>query len=186
MPDGAPFSNRARLRDIILEKSLLRGDQFKLSSGQKSNHFFNMKTTMLSPEGANLIAEAILLQLEAEQVDAIGGLAMGAIPIVSVVCAKSFLYSRPIPAFFVRKKLKGHGTDQLIEGNLQRGMRAVVVDDVTTKGNSVIQAVTAAREFGCEVNRVITVVDRLEGAEEKLRQEGVQLIALYTGRDFER
>jgi orotate phosphoribosyltransferase len=189
MPDGQglPQSRQLadRLRDIIREKSLLHGDRFKLSSGQTTDYFFNMKTTMLDPEGSNLIADAILDKLEAEHVDAIGGLVMGAVPIVSVVCAKSFFRDRPVSAFFVRKEVKGHGTDKLIEGHLQSGTRAILVDDVTTTGGSVLRAIKAAREHGCQVEKVITVVDRLEGAMENLRDEGVQLIALYTRIDFE-
>jgi orotate phosphoribosyltransferase len=192
MPDGQDTGTRpsaaayARLRDIIYRNSLLRGDSFKLSSGQTTNYFFNMKTTMLDPEGANLIADAILEQLASEQVDAIGGMALGAVPIVSVVSAKSLATGRPVPAFFVRKELKGHGTDQRIEGLLKAGTRAILVDDVTTTGASVMKAVTAARDFGCHVDTVITVVDRLEGAEENLRLEGVRLVPLYTRKDFEK
>jgi orotate phosphoribosyltransferase len=186
MPDTSKADGYARLRDLIHEKSLLRGDAFKLSSGQTTSYFFNMKTTMLDPEGSNLIADAILNRLAGEKVDAIGGMALGAVPIVSVVCAKSFATGRPIPAFFVRKELKGHGTDQLIEGHLKTGSRAILVDDVTTTGSSVMRAVRAARKVGCQVDTVITVVDRLEGAEQNLRLEGIRLVPLYTRIDFAR
>ena len=155
-----------------------------LSSGEKSKYFFDMKATMLDPEGANLIAELILAQPEVAQADAIGGLEMGAVPLVSVVCALS-LATKPIPAFFVRKKQKEHGTKALIEGNLKDRQRVVLVDDVTTFGNSVFKAIHAVQERRCTVTAVITVVDRMQGAEAKLAKAGIRLIPLFTRRDFE-
>jgi orotate phosphoribosyltransferase len=177
-------ARRARLWDLINTKSLQRGD-FVLSSGEKSKYFFDMKATMLDPEGANLIAQMILEEPEVAQASAIGGLEMGAVPLVSVVCALSFATNKPIPAFFVRKKQKEHGTKALIEGNLKNGQHVVLVDDVTTFGNSVFKAIDAVRERGCDVNAVITVVDRMQGAEAKLAKEGIRLIPLFTRRDFE-
>ena len=174
-----------RLREIIRTKSLMRGDSFNLSSGETSDYFFNMKMTMLDPEGANLIAEIILDCPELEGATSIGGLEMGAVPIVSVVSARSFYTTRAIPAFFVRKERKGHGTNLLIDGYLKADTRVVLVDDVTTTGGSVMKAIDAARGAGCTVDTVITVVDRLEGAKNNLRQKGIQLVALYTRADFE-
>ncbi len=173
-----------RLWEIIKEKSLRRGETFKLSSGEESSFFFDMKMTMLDPEGANLIAELILDRPEVAKANAVGGLEMGAVPIVSVVCAKSF-YGKKIPAFFVRKEKKGHGTNQLIDGNLEAGWHVVLVDDVTTTGGSVLKAVRAARDRGCFVDAVVTVVDRMQGARENLASENVNLVALFQRSDFE-
>lgn len=174
---------RDRLREIIAEKSLRKG-AFKLSSGKMSDYFFDMKPTMLDPEGANLIANEMLPLIQSERADAVGGLVLSAVPIVSVVCANSFHTRKPIPAFFVRKEPKGHGTNQLIDGNLQPGWHVVLVDDVTTTGGSVLKAVDAVRLANCRVDRVVTVVDRLEGAADRLRGEGITLTPLFTRDAF--
>lgn len=155
---------------------MLRGGTYRLSSGKDTNVFFDMKTTMLDPEGANLIATLLLECLKDEDVQGIGGMVMGAVPIVSVVCAKSFGTTRPLGGFFVRKEAKGHGTNRLIDGNIHRGMRVILVDDVTTTGSSVLRAVRAARDSGCIVHKVISVVDRCQGAGQALEDEGVPLI----------
>ena len=174
---------RERLREIIAAKSLTRG-QFKLASGGESDIFFDMKMTLLDPEGASLAADLILDLLAGEPVDAIGGLVLGACPIVSAVAMKSGERGRPIPGFYVRKEPKGRGTNKLIEGILEPGSRAVVVEDVTTAGNSALRAAQAVRAEGCEVARVVTVVDRLQGARQNLAKEGLELTALFTRDDF--
>lgn len=175
------------LREIIRTKSYRKDQSFKLSSGVASPYFFDMKRTMLDPEGATLIADIVAGRPELKGAKAIGGLAMGAVPIVSVVCARSFERGEPIPGFFVRRERKGHGTDKKIDGcDLREGDRVVLVDDVTTTGGSVMLAINAAREVGCVVDTVITLVDRLEGAKENLRAEGIELVAIFTRDDFDR
>ncbi len=174
---------RDRLREIIADKSLTRG-RFKLASGGESDIFFDMKTTLLDPEGAALAADLVLDLLAGERVDAVGGLVLGACPVVSAVCLKSGERGRPIPGFFVRKEPKGRGTDKLIEGNLEPGWRVVVVEDVTTEGNSALRAAQAVRDAGGTVAKVVTVVDRLQGARENLAKEGLELAALFTRDDF--
>ncbi len=184
-------TNKARLRQIIEEKSLTRRPDIKLASGATSTFYFNMKPTTFDPEGASLISDLIIEALGSERVDLIGGLEMGAVPIVACVCQRTYSanVSRSIPGFFVRKHRKSHGTRQLFEGIGEgvslRGKRAVLVDDVTTTGGSVLQAVRAARDQGCIVNKVITVVDRLEGAKENLAQHEIELVPLLTARDFD-
>ena len=143
------------------------------------------------PGGAGkpgLIADLVIEALGSERVDLIGGLEVGAVAIVACVCQKSFTI-KPTPGFFVRKQPKVHGTKQLIEGIAQgegiAGKHAVLIEDVMTTGGSVLKAVQAARDEGCAVSKVITVVDRLEGAAENLAKNGVELIALLTSRDFD-
>ena len=182
MPPNDP-KTRARLRDLIAQRSLTHG-QFKLASGGESNIFFDMKTTLLDPEGASLTADLILDMLGEEGPDAIGGLVLGACPVVSAVCVKSAERGRPVPGFYVRKEPKGRGTNKLIEGNLEPGWRVVVVEDVTTEGNSALKAVRAVRDEGCTVIKVMTVVDRLQGARENLAKEGLELVPLFTRDDF--
>lgn len=154
-----------------------------LSSGRVSDIYFNVKRPLFDPEAASLIAEEIIELLRNETVDAVGGMAMGAVPIVAAVCAKSFP-ANPLPGFFVRKDAKGYGTQSLIEGRFDNGGQIVLLEDVTTTGASTLQAAATVREAGGQVTKAITVVDRLEGARENLAAEGIALIALFTSDDF--
>ena len=174
---------RARLLEIIRQKSLLRGT-FKLASGATSNYYLDMKPTTFDPEGATLIGEIICDMMQNDtDVDSIGGLELGAVPIVAAVCAQSFR-GRPVNGFVVRKEKKGHGTDQKIDGNFKPNTTVVLIEDVTTKGGSVMQAVNAVRAQGATVKKIITIVDRLEGAEENLKKEGLALAPIFTTRDL--
>lgn len=175
---------RRRLIEIIAAKSLNRGGSYKLASGGASVFYFDMKPTLLDPEGASLAGDLVLDSLADEPVDLVGGLALGAIPAVAAVVQRSHARGRPIPGFFVRKEEKERGTERLIEGNIAAGRTAVIVEDVTTKGMSSLKAVEAARAAGCKVTTVVTIVDRLEGAEEGLRRHGLRLVALTTRDDF--
>jgi orotate phosphoribosyltransferase len=174
---------RERLRDIVASRSLLQDRDFILASGRASNFFFDMKKTMFDPEGAALLADLLFDQIKKEHVDYIGGLETGAIPIVAALCARSWP-EKPIKAFFVRKEVKGHGTDQRVDGLLERGSRVILFEDVTTTGSSVMQAVHQALQFGCTVVKVISIVDRLEGAAENFCAAGIKFEALFTLRDF--
>ena len=161
----------------------MRRGEFKLASGRASDIFFDLKPAMLDPEASNIIADEILDLLEGEDADFIGGLEMGAVPLVQMVCVKSF-GPQPIPAFFVRKAVKDHGTRERIEGNLEDGANVVLLEDVTTTGGSVLQAVDIVRARGCKVSKVVCVVDRLEGAGDNLAAHGIELAALLTKDDF--
>ena len=176
--------DKARLIEIIAEKSLLDSGSFRLASGVDSGYYFDMKPTALDPEGANLVAEQILAAIAGETVDAIGGLALGAVPVVAAIVQKSAASGRPIPGFYVRKEQKECGAERLIDGNLAPGSTVVIVEDVTTTGGSVMKAVAAVREFGCSVDTVVTIVDRLEGAEANLAEHGLRLIALTNRDDY--
>lgn len=183
-----PTKNRARLRGIIAGKSFGQGAEITLASGKKSNFYFNMKPTMLDPEGAALIAGLILDEVAGQKPDLVGGLELGAIPIAVAVSMASFGRQTPIPAFIVRKAVKEHGTKQRIEGfapgTSLSGKSVLMVEDVTTTGGSILDAIKVVREAGGVVSRAITVVDRLEGAADALRAEGVELTALFTAKDF--
>jgi orotate phosphoribosyltransferase len=174
---------RTRLLAIIRKKSLLRGT-FKLVSGAVSDYYLDMKPTTFDPEGAALIGEIICGMLAGDtDVDSIGGLELGAVPIVAAVCAESFK-GRPVNGFVVRKEKKGHGTDQKIDGNFKPNTTVVLIEDVTTKGGSVMQAVNAVRAQGATVKKIITIVDRLEGAAENLKKEGLALAPIFTTKDL--
>jgi len=180
---AALAQQKARLLEIIKQKSLLLG-KFKLVSGAVSNYYLDMKPTMFDPEGAHLVAELVCgLIAEERDVEAIGGLELGAVPIIIAVCARSW-HGRPVAGFVVRKEIKDHGTEQKIDGNFTPGSTVILFDDVTTKGGSVMKAVRAVRARGARVAKIITLVDRLEGASENLGKEGIELVALYTTRDL--
>jgi orotate phosphoribosyltransferase len=170
---------RARLAEIIKQKSLLRGT-FTLASGATSNYYLDLKPTTFDPEGAALVAEIVCGMLAGDpDVDSIGGLELGAVPIVAAVAARSFS-ARPVNGFVVRKEKKGHGTDQKIDGNFKPNTIVVLIEDVTTKGGSVMQAVRAVRAQGATIKKIITIVDREEGATENLRKEGLVLAPIFT------
>ena len=179
-----PGAARDRLKAIIREKSLLAGE-FTLASGRASGFFFNMKRTMLDPEGAYLLADALLDLMDDIDADHVGGLAMGAIPLVSIVAARSFERGRPVTAFFVRKEAKDHGTMDLIEGALAENAKVVLLEDVTTTGGSSLKAAAAVRGRGCTVGHVLAIVDREEGARANFARDGIELRALYRRADFE-
>lgn len=178
-------NKKERLKQIIAQKSLTTGN-FKLASGATSTYLFDLKTTLLDPEGASLTADLILENLAKEDVDAVGGLELGACPIVSAVCVKSYLAGSPIKSFYVRKEKKDRGSNKLIEGcSLNAGDKVVVLEDVTTKGGSVMNAIKVIQERGCKIVKVLSVVNRLEGAKENLEKEGVALDSLFTRDDFD-
>lgn len=176
-------SKRESLRLIIQRRSLLQDRDFRLVSGRSSNFFFDMKKTMFDPEGAALLADLLFDAIRAEDVEYIGGLETGAIPIIAALCVRSWP-EKPVRGFFVRKEMKGHGTDQRVDGHLEAGSKVILFEDVTTTGGSAMQAVGQARRLGCTIIKVISVVDRLEGARENFQAAGIEFEALFTWRDF--
>ncbi|CCB63804.1 MULTISPECIES: orotate phosphoribosyltransferase [unclassified Hyphomicrobium] len=183
-------TRRARLIELIKSRSFQEGPEFKLASGKTSTFYFNMKPTMLDSEGAYLVASLILDQLEGTDVDLIGGLEMGAVPIASSVAAVAFTEGRKLPAFFVRKQVKEHGTQALVEGlakgESMAGKKIVVVEDVTTTGGSALKAADALKAAGADIVRVITIVDRLDGAAETFATAGLNFEPLLTLADFKK
>ena len=179
---------RNRLIEIVNKRSFSTGGETKLVSGRSTTFYFNMKPTMLDPEGGHLIATLILDALEGSDVDLIGGLEMGAVPLAVAVAVSSQIKGWPLRAFFVRKQAKEHGAKKLVEGlapgeSLQ-GKRIVVLEDVTTTGGSAMKAIEALKVEGAIIDRVITVVDRLEGAADTFKAAGVPFSALLTVADF--
>ena len=177
-----------KLKGIIRERALIvkKDAGITLASGIKSNFFFDMKNVLLSAESANLITNELLKKLQKVQFDYIGGMESGAIPIVALICAAS---DKDIEGFFVRKDVKSHGErksgiSNKIDGNLKSDSNVVIVDDVTTTGGSIMDAINEVKKAGCEVVKVITIVDRGQGAKEKLAKSGIKLNALFTAKDF--
>jgi orotate phosphoribosyltransferase len=177
---------RKRLFDIIGRLSFLRGS-FVLASGRTSNYFLDLKPTMMDPEGGNLLAELVLDKLEGMKVHYVGGLAMGAVPIVSQVAMLSHQRGRPVAGFFVRKAAKDHGTMKLIDAVKQgelAGRSVVILEDVTTTGESAMQAVKAAQDVGAKVELVLTMVDREEGATEFFEKQKIPFKWLFRAREL--
>ncbi len=178
------------LISIIKEKSFQKGATIKLASGKSSSHYFNMKPTMLDPEGSVLIANLMLDAVKSfgKNFDAIGGVELGAVPIASFIAPISQLRGEPIKAYMIRKKPKDHGTASLVEGLTKDetldGQNIVIVEDVTTTGGSALKAIAACRKEGANIEHIITIVDREEGATDAFNKEGIQLTSLFSASDF--
>ena len=162
-------NEREQLRQLLKGQSLMFGD-FTLASGKKSTFYFDSKKTTLLPDGAWLTAREILrvIRKAGIEADAIGGLTLGADPIVCPVAALSHAEGPPLRAFIVRKEAKDHGTGKRIEGNVKPGSRVIIVDDVVTTAGSTLQAIDAAKDAGHTVVAVMCLVDREEGGAAKL------------------
>lgn len=178
-------NHRAELADILRKKSLVRGE-FTLASGKKSDYYLDCRLTTLDAQGALLTGYCILDLLDAMHVepDAIGGLSMGADPVVSAAIVVSAVENRPVPGFLVRKEAKKHGRQKQIEGieNLS-GKKVVIVDDVCTTGGSTQEAIDAVERAGAEVVAVISLVDREEGGSEMLRSK-YNYRSVFTAREL--
>lgn len=176
--------NESKLLELLKERSFRRG-AFRLASGDVSNYYIDGRMTAVYSAGAYLIGEVLYERTKDLRIDAIGGLAVGAVPLATAAAISYHSHGRSMECFWVRDKLKDHGTQKLIEGNLQRGMRVAIVDDVFTKGGSALKAVEAVREAGCEVALVLAIVDRLQGAEQLFRDKGIKNYqAVFTIRDL--
>ncbi|MGI8841052.1 MAG: orotate phosphoribosyltransferase [Caulobacteraceae bacterium] len=178
---------RAELFAIIATRSFRRG-LFKLSSGVESNLYFNLKPAMMHPRGAYLSARSFLDVLHEEGAEYVGGLEMGAVPIIGAVAAVGEIEGRPVKTFFVRKQPKAHGTRDLIEGlgpdETLGGRRVVVADDVATSGASIWRAIEAARTAGAQVDSALVLVNRDEGAEAFLAGHDVRLLSVFRAGQF--
>ncbi len=167
-----------RLLQLALERGALNYGEYTLSSGQKSRYYFDGRLLSLNPEGAHLIAQALLPILREAGAQAVGGPTLGADPIVAAVALTSHLEGSPIPAFIVRDAAKSHGTGQRVEGPLEPGSRVAIVDDVCTTGASTFRAIEAAEAGGCSVAKVIAILDRVQGGSDELRRRGYDFVCL--------
>ncbi len=169
----------------LLKKEALQKGNFVLSSGKTSNYYLDARIITLTPEGAFLVASIILYSLKGEDINAIGGPTLGADPILGAVAALSHINHTPIKTFIVRKNAKEHGTQRQIEGPaLNRGEKAVLVDDVATTGKALIEAKEALDKLGVKVDRAIVIVDREEGAAENLSKAGLKLEPIFRIKDL--
>ena len=170
----------------LLKRDALRTGTFTLASGRTSHYYVDGRKVTLSAEGAALIGAGVLDALaDLPDVSAVGGLTLGADPIVGATLAVAGARGQGHwRGFLVRKEAKKHGTGNLVEGPLDAGSRVAIVDDVATTGGSSLQAVEAVEALGCKVARVIVVLDRLEGAAEAFKARGLDFRSLVTIRDL--
>ena len=171
------------LIELVKTRALKFGD-FTLASGKKSTYYLDGKQVTLHSIGAREVALGLLRLLDGVPFDAIGGMSIGADPIIGAVLAVAAEQNRELAGFMVRKEAKGHGTKRYIEGPLEAGSKVVIVDDVITTGGSSIQAIKHAREFGVEVVQVVAIVDRLQGGAEAFEKLGLPFQALMTIEDL--
>lgn len=172
-----------RLREMILQDAFQFSDTpiFTLVHGGKSQFYFNCKRVTLDPEGLYLIGNLVFELIQDLNVQAVGGLTLGADPIADAVSYTSWVKQRPMQSFVVRKKEKDHGAASLIEGKVKAGDRVVVIDDVITTGGSTLQAIAACRFAGLEVVKVVVLVDRQEMmGKENIAKEVPDIDVLFT------
>ncbi len=176
-------STRDELKKLILEKAVERGE-FILSSGEKSRYYIDGKRITLDPRGAHLIGEAFFDLLANLEIDAVGGLTLGADPIATAIALISYERGKPIPAFLVRKAAKDHGTMKRIEGPLEPRSRVAIVEDVVTKGGSALEAARTVEAEGHRAVKVLCLVDREQGGGESIRASGYDFEALFTATEL--
>ncbi len=172
---------RDRLQQLFRERALQFGD-FTLASGKKSTYYVNSKKVLFHAEAITLLGELLYEATADLTVQAMGGLEVGAIPMAAAALTAFHRHGRTLEGFFVRKKPKDHGSQQLVEGQVNAGDAVVVIDDVLTTGGSVVQAIHAVEAVGAKVLRVVCICDRLQGAAEALK--GYDFRPLFTVRDF--
>ncbi|WP_027357925.1 orotate phosphoribosyltransferase [Desulforegula conservatrix] len=177
---------KEELLRILCEKSVKTSDEpvFKLVSGKMSDFYVNCKPTTLSPRGMYLIGNLVFDAIRGANPRGVGGLTFGADPIAMATAFVSEIKGQPVSAFSIRKTKKDHGISKWIEGDLQKGDRVVIIDDVATTGGSTISAIERAREEGMEVARVIVLVDRQEGGMGNIRQHVKDAVALVTREEL--
>lgn len=172
-----------KLIDLFRQRALQVGE-FTLTSGKTSSYYLDGKQITLHSTGLRLLSEGLLDLLDDVEFEAIGGMSVGADPVVGGVLTVAAERGRPLCGFLVRREAKGHGTKQFIEGPLHSGTNVVVVDDVVTTGGSSLHAVERVREYGCNVVLVAGVVDRLQGGAENFKARNLPFRTLLTVRDL--
>lgn len=169
----------------LLTNGALKTGKVKLSSGKTSSYYIDAKKVTMNPEGAWLTAKIFFDMLKHERFDAIGGLTIGADPIVTAIAVYSYLKRKPIPVFIVRKEPKKHGMQRYIEGvSLKAHSRIIIIDDVMTSGQSALKAINVVKEKKCKIVKVMALVDRLEGARENLARDNYELVSIFTKNDL--
>lgn len=175
--------DRDELIQLFRDRALKFGD-FTLASGKKSTYYLDGKQITLHARGLKLVSEGLLDLLADVQFDAIGGMSIGADPIIGGVLTAASDRGQPIVGVMVRKESKGHGTQKYIEGPVEPGMKVVVIDDVVTTGGSSLLAVDRIQEFGCEVVHMVGIVDRMQGGAANFAERNLPFTSLLSILDF--
>ncbi|MDP3066994.1 MAG: orotate phosphoribosyltransferase [Methanobacteriaceae archaeon] len=171
--------DKNNLIHLLTTNQVIKFGKFSLASGRESDYYVDMKKAITDPQILSQIGKMIASKIAGSKVDKVAGPALGAVPIATAVSLAS-----GIPMLMIRKSKKGYGTSKLIEGDLEDGDQVVVVEDVTTTGNSLLKAVNAVKDNGGMVVRALVAVDREEGATENLAKKGIKLEPLVTKSDF--
>lgn len=175
--------DKSRLQALVRERALRFGD-FALASGKKATYYLDGKQVTLDARGLRLVSEGLLDLLSDLQFDAVGGMSIGADPIVAGILTVAAERGRDLQGFLVRKEAKGHGTGRFIEGPVQPGAKVAIVEDVVTTGGSSITAVERVQEFGAHPVVVAAIIDRMEGGRANFDKIGLPLRSLLTIEDF--
>jgi len=171
--------NRDQLRQMLLNRSMRFGE-FVLSSGATSNYYIDVRKTSLHPEGLRLISRLFHELIEHEEATAIGGLTLGADPLVAGLMTYAAEKGRALEGFLVRRTSKDHGLRGQVEGNLAGHKRVIILDDVITSGESALIAAEAAESYKAEIARILAVVDREQGASQIFQQKGYLFTSLFS------
>lgn len=171
------------LLQLFRERALKFGD-FTLASGKKAKYYLDGKQITLHSQGLRLVSEGLLKLMDGVDAQAVGGMSIGADPIVGGMLAIAGGQGRDLAGFLVRKEPKGHGTQKYIEGPVTPGMKVVIVEDVVTTGGSSILAADRAKEFGLDVVLVLAIIDRMEGGRENFAKHGLKFESLLKITDF--
>ena len=175
--------DKPALLELFRERALKFGD-FTLASGRKGTYYLDGKQITLHSTGLRLVAQGLLDLLDDVSFQAIGGMSIGADPIIGAVLAVAAERGRDLCGFLVRKEAKGHGTGRFVEGPVQAGMKVVIVDDVVTTGGSSLLAIDRIQEFGCAVTQVVAIVDRMEGGAANFAARSLPFRSLLQITDF--
>lgn len=178
---------RTELARLLYSKSYREGN-FTLTSGKKSDYYFDCKQTALHPLGGYLIGRLFLeiIQEQKMNIQGVGGMTLGADPLVSAVTVLSHLENFPLPGFIIRKQAKGHGTNAFLEGmaNFEPGFKVCLLEDVVTTGGTLLTACERVRDAGLEIEGIICVLDREEGGRENISRAGYDLISIFTRKEL--
>ncbi len=177
------MTNRTALLDLIKKRAIIH-KEVTLASGQKSSYYIDARSLFLHGESATLIGEALYDLTKDLPMAAIGGPAVGALPLTVAATMHYHKMGKDMEGFFIRKEAKAHGLQKTVEGVLPPGGKVVIVEDVFTTGGSVMTAIEAVREAGAEVIAVVGIVDRLQGARERFESLGIQFRTICTIRDL--
>jgi len=175
--------DREALKALIREKALRFGD-FTLASGKKASYYLDCRQVTLDAQGARLVGEGMLELLGDELPDLVGGMAIGADPITAAILTLAGVRGFALRGVIVRKEAKQHGTGRLVEGPFQERESIAIVEDVVTTGGSSLLAIERCEAAGLKVQRVLAIIDRLEGGREAFAERGYELATLFTVKDF--